>query len=75
MVVWGGLTKSWEKEEKRKAKEKRKNLNVEFERIARTDKKAFLSEQWKEIEDNKEWEILQIKEYSNYHTTSLNSRE
>ena len=52
MVVWGGLTKSWEKEEKRKAKEKRKNLNVEFERIARTDKKAFLSEQWKEIEEN-----------------------
>ena len=27
-------------------------LNTEFQRIARRDKKAFLSDQWKEIEDN-----------------------
>ena len=27
-------------------------LNAEFERIARIDKKAFLSEQYKEIEEN-----------------------
>ena len=27
-------------------------LNVEFQRIARTDKKAFLSDQCKEIEEN-----------------------
>ena len=42
------------KEEKRKAKEKRKDtyLNVESQRIARKDKKAFLSDQGKEIEEN-----------------------
>ena len=37
------------------AKEKRKdtsNLNAEFQRIARRDKKAFLSDQCKEIEEN-----------------------
>ena len=27
-------------------------LNVEFQKIARRDKKAFLSDQWKEIEEN-----------------------
>ena len=37
-----------------KAKEKRKdtNLNAEFQRIAWRDKKAFLSDQYKEIEEN-----------------------
>ena len=43
------------KEEKLKAKEKRKDtpqLNAEFQRIARRDKKVFISEQWKEIEEN-----------------------
>ena len=42
-------------EEKRKTKEKRKiytHLNAEFQRIARRDKKAFLSNQCKEIEEN-----------------------
>ena len=41
------------KEQKLKAKEKRKkdtHLNAEFQRIARRDKKAFLSDQCKEIE-------------------------
>ena len=33
-------------------KERYKNLNVEFQRIARRDKKTFLSEQCKEIEGN-----------------------
>ena len=33
-------------------KERYKNLNVEFQRIARRDKKAFFSDQCKEIEDN-----------------------
>ena len=28
-------------------------MNAEFQRIARTDKKAFLSDQCKEIEENK----------------------
>ena len=33
-------------------KERYTHLNAEFQRIARTDKKAFLSDQWKEIEKN-----------------------
>ena len=33
-------------------KERYKHLNPEFQRIARRDKKAFLSDQCKEIEDN-----------------------
>ena len=33
-------------------KERYKHLNAEFQRIARRDKKAFLSNQWKEIEEN-----------------------
>ena len=34
-------------------KEKYTHLNAEFQRIARRDKKAFLSDQCKEIEENK----------------------
>ena len=33
--------------------ERYKHLNAEFQRIARRDKKAFLSDQCKEIEENK----------------------
>ena len=33
--------------------EKKKDLNAVFQRIARRDKKAFLTEQWKEIEEDK----------------------
>ena len=33
-------------------KERYKHLNAEFQRIARRDKKAFLSDQCKEIEKN-----------------------
>ena len=53
MVVWGGLTNSCEKKEKQKAKEKEryKHLSAEFQRIARRDKKAFPSDQCKEIEE------------------------
>ena len=51
MAVWGGLTNSCEKKrsEKQRRKEKINNLNAEFQRIARRDKKAFFSEQCKEI--------------------------
>ena len=54
MVVWGGLTNSWEKmEEKGKGeKERYTYLNAEFQRIARGDKKAFLNDQCKEIKEN-----------------------
>ena len=33
-------------------KERYPHLNAEFQRVARRDKKAFLSNQWKEIEEN-----------------------
>ena len=33
-------------------KERYKHLNAEFQRIAKRDKKAFLRDQWKEIEEN-----------------------
>ena len=36
------------------------HLNVELQKIVRRHKKAFLSEQCKEIEENKEWEGLEI---------------
>ena len=36
------------------------HLNAEFQRIARRDKKAFLSDQCKEIEQTIEWERLEI---------------
>ena len=54
MAVWGGLTNSCEKKrsKKQRGKERYKHLNAEFRRIARRDKKAFLQDQWKEIEEN-----------------------
>ena len=33
-------------------KERYSHLNADFQRIPRRDKKAFLSDQWKEIEEN-----------------------
>ena len=54
MAVWGGLTNSCEnKRSKSKGeKERYKHLNAEFQRIARRGKKAFFSDQCKEIEEN-----------------------
>ena len=54
MAVWGGLTNSCEKKrsKKQRRKERYTHLNAEFQRIARRDKKAFLSDQYKEIEKN-----------------------
>ena len=51
MAVWGGLTNSCEKMrgEKQREKERYKHLNAEFQRTARRDKKAFFSNQCKEI--------------------------
>ena len=49
MAVWGGLTNSCEK--KRSEKQRYKHMNAELQRIARRDKKAFLSDQCKEIEE------------------------
>ena len=54
MAVWGGLTSSCERREAKTKgeKERYKHLNAEFQRIARRDKKAFLSDQCKETEEN-----------------------
>ena len=41
-------------------KERYKHLNAEFQRIARRDKKAFLSDQCKKIEENNKMERLEI---------------
>ena len=41
-------------------KDKYTHLNAEFQRIARRVKKAFLSDQCKEIEENNRWERLEI---------------
>ena len=57
MAVCGGLTNSCENNRSKKAKskgekERYKHLNAEFQSIARRDKKAFFSDQCKEIEEN-----------------------
>ena len=54
MAVSGGLTNSCEKKrsKKQRRKERYKHLNAEFQRIARRDNKAFISDQCKEIEEN-----------------------
>ena len=41
-------------------KEKYKHLNAEFQKIARKDKKAFLRDQCKEVEENNSMERLEI---------------
>ena len=53
MAVWGGLTNSCEKKrsEKQREKGRYRHLNAESQRIARRDKKAFFSDQCKEIEE------------------------
>ena len=54
MAVWGDRTNSCERREVKSKgeKERYKHLNSEFQRIARRDKKAFLSDQCKETEEN-----------------------
>ena len=54
MAVWGGLTNSCEKKRRKSKgeKERYKHLNAEFQRIARRDKKTYLSNQGKEMEEN-----------------------
>ena len=60
MVVWGGLTNSWEKKRSERQRRKGKiypfDISIypfaEFQRIARKYKKAFLSDQCKETVEN-----------------------
>ena len=44
----------------KREKERYTHLNAEFQRRARRDKKAFLSDQCKEIEGKIEWERLEL---------------
>ena len=41
-------------------KERYKHLNAQFQRIARRDKKAFFSDQYREIKKTTKWERLEI---------------
>ena len=52
MAVWGGLTNSCGEAKSKGERERYKYLNAELQRRARRDKKAFLSDQCKEIEKN-----------------------
>ena len=55
MAVWRGLTIAVKRREAKSKgeKERYKHLNAEFQIMARRYRKAFLSDQWKEIEENK----------------------
>ena len=54
VAVWGGLQIAVKRREVKSKgeKERYKHLNAEFQRLARRDKKAFFSNQCKEIEEN-----------------------
>ena len=54
IVVWGGLQIAEKRKEAKGKGEKEgyTHLNAEFQRKARRDKKAFLGDQGKEIEEN-----------------------
>ena len=54
MAVWEALQIAVKRREVKSKRDKQryKHLNAEFQRIARRDKKAFLSDQCKEIEEN-----------------------
>ena len=54
MAVWGGLKIAVKRREAKSKgeKERYKHLNPEFQRRARRDKKAFLSDRCKEIEES-----------------------
>ena len=65
MAVWGSLTQIVVKRREVKSKgEKARytNLNADFQRIARRDKKAFLSDQCKETEENNRMEKRSLQE-------------
>ena len=62
MAVWEALQIAVKRREAKSKGEKERyiHLNAEFQRIARRDKKAFLSDQCKEIEENNRMERLEI---------------
>ena len=62
MVVSEGLTIAEKRREVKGKGEKERytHLNAEFQKTARRNKKAFLSDQCKETEKTTEWERLEI---------------
>ena len=54
MAVWGALQRAVKRREVKNKGEKERyiHLNAKFQRIARKDKKDFLSDQSKEIEEH-----------------------
>ena len=67
-------------EERREAKSKGEKerytqLNSEFQRIARRDKKAFLNEQCKEIGRTIEWERLEIPQENCRYKGTFHTRK
>ena len=61
IAVWGDLINNYEKK-RGKTQMRKGKLNAEFQRLAREDKKAFLTDQGKEIEENnrmgKTWDLF-----------------
>ena len=53
MAVWEALQLAEKRREVKGEKERYTHINVEFQRIAWGDKKAFLSDQCKELEENR----------------------
>ena len=51
MVVWGGIILDEKRNETQRRKGKIYQADAKFQRIARRDKKTFLSAQYKEIEE------------------------
>ena len=65
MAVGGALQIAVERREAKSKGEKERytHLNAGFQRIARSDKKDFLSDQCKEIEENKRMGKTILQEY------------
>ena len=64
MVVGGGLTNSCEKKRSKRQRRKGKicHLNAEFQRIARRDKKAFLTDQCKDLISSVQFSCLVVSD-------------
>ena len=67
-------------EKRREAKgkgerERYSQVNAEIQRIARRDKKAFLSEQCKEKEKTTEWERLEISSRKSEITRNISCKD
>ena len=59
---------------RKRQKERYTNLNAEFQRIARRDKEAFLSDQCKEIEENNSFEKIRYQGDISYKIGMIKDR-